>query len=101
MDAVASHPPEAGCFSDDESRGTMIRGDLGRVGVRLTPDEALVLSEVLHRRERSGGHRADLLRGDPEGLWALPAVLELALVEPLEGRLRREVGCCAVSPAKQ
>ena len=55
------------------------------VSVTLSPDEALVLFEVLHRWEDSGFYeRADLRPGELSALWAISGRLESLLVEPFE-----------------
>ena len=56
----------------------------GAVSVELTPDEAVVLFEWLHRSENAG-HVIAPSAGEQIALWALRCALESALVEcPLE-----------------
>jgi hypothetical protein len=53
------------------------------VSVTLSPDEALVLFELLHRWEDAGWYESgDLLPGERTALWALFSGLERTLVEP-------------------
>lgn len=54
----------------------------GAVSVELTPDEAVVLFEWLHRSENAG-HVIAPSAGEQIALWALSCALESALVEPL------------------
>ncbi len=56
--------------------------------VTLTSDVALVLFELLHRREDSGEIDTVLLPGEQTALWALSGHLESTLVEPLEANYR-------------
>lgn len=58
------------------------------VTLTLTTDEALVLFELLHRRESSGGIATVLMPGEQTALRALSCSLESILVEPFEGNYR-------------
>jgi hypothetical protein len=61
------------------------------VAVTLTPDEALVLFELLHRWEDAGAIDPALEPGEQTALWALSARLEGILVEPFDARYRELV----------
>jgi hypothetical protein len=52
------------------------------VTVTLTPDEALVLFDLLHRWEGASGPEATLFPGEQVALWALSCSLESILIEP-------------------
>lgn len=54
------------------------------VSISLTPDEALVLFELLHRWEDAGRIDPTLLAGEQTALWSLSASLERVLAEPFE-----------------
>lgn len=58
------------------------RRDPDDLDVPLTPDEALVLHDVLQRWDRDGTGPTDLRRGEAPAFWALTQVLERLLVEP-------------------
>ncbi len=55
------------------------------VTVTLTPDEVLVLFELLHRLEGSGEIGTVLMPGEHTALWALSCRLESVLANPFEG----------------
>jgi hypothetical protein len=61
------------------------------VTVTLTSDEALVLFELLHRREDLGEIGTALMPGEQTALWALSSRLESILVEPFEANYRELV----------
>ena len=61
------------------------------MNVFLTSDEALVLFELLHRWEDSGGIEAALMPGEQTALCALSARLENVLEEPFAGNYRELV----------
>jgi len=54
------------------------------VVLTLTPDEALVLFDVLHRWEDAQAVGGPIDNGERIALWNLSALLERALVEPFE-----------------
>lgn len=56
----------------------------GLVAITLTPDEALVLFELLHRWEDADRVSAPEHRGEQVALWGLSAQLERELREPLD-----------------
>jgi pSer/pThr/pTyr-binding forkhead associated (FHA) protein len=61
------------------------------VTVALSPDEALVLFELLHRWEDPGEIGTVLMPGERTALRALSGLLESILVEPLEASYRELV----------
>lgn len=63
------------------------------VELRLTPDQALVLFEWLHRLEDDDAldELPGLLRGERAALWALSGALERTLAEPFKPEYRRLV----------
>ena len=61
------------------------------VTVALSPDEALVLFELLHRWEDSGEAGTVLMPGEQTALRALSGLLESILAETLEGGYRELV----------
>ena len=64
---------------------------MAELNVTLTPDEALVLFEWLHRSEDLGGPDPVLLPGEETALWALSARLERILAEPFAANYRELV----------
>lgn len=60
------------------------------VALTLSPDEALVLFEWLHRLEDEDAldQLPGLLRGERAALWALSGALERTLVEPFKPEYR-------------
>lgn len=57
---------------------------MAEVTLNLTPDEALVLFELLHRWEDRDAIDPVLLPGEQVALWNLSCALERVLVEPFE-----------------
>jgi hypothetical protein len=57
--------------------------NMADVIVTLTPDEALVLFDLLHRWEDSGIDPV-LMPGEQAALWALSCLLESTLAEPFD-----------------
>lgn len=68
-------------------------GPQDEVLLRLTPDEALLLFDYLHRLEDDGAEERlpGLLPGDLPALWALSCLLESALAEPFDADYARLV----------
>lgn len=54
------------------------------VSIVLTPDEALVLFEMLHRWEDARRVGPELEQGEQVALWAVSSRLESLLVEPFQ-----------------
>jgi len=54
------------------------------VTLTLSPDEALVLFDLLHRWEDADSIDSALLPGEQTALWNLSALLERVLVEPFD-----------------
>jgi hypothetical protein len=71
----------------DSARAHCTFHGLAEVTVKVAPDEAVVLFELLHRCEDAGWYEtADLLPGERTALRALSGRLENLVVEPFDNQ---------------